>query len=111
MKDKFIIDRQFGIALWVDVEDGIVTFCYNEEPKFINSAADNYRLSTESPCIDGGTNLFTIYPDVLPKSEQADLKFKIFDLDGNLRLFNDKVDIGAYEYIKLPKEKLNCGKK
>ena len=33
--DKFIIDRQFGIAIWVDVEDGIVLRCYNEEPKFI----------------------------------------------------------------------------
>ena len=42
MKDKFIIDRQFGIALWVDVEDGIVTFCYNEEPKFINKMNERY---------------------------------------------------------------------
>ena len=42
MKDKFIIDRQFGIALWVDVEDGIVQFCYNEEPKFINKMNERY---------------------------------------------------------------------
>jgi len=42
MKDKFIIDRQFGIALWVDVVDGIVQFCYNEEPKFIEKMNERY---------------------------------------------------------------------
>jgi len=33
--DKFYIDRQFGQAIWIDVEKGIVQNCYNEEPKFV----------------------------------------------------------------------------
>jgi len=33
--DKFYIDRQFGQAIWIDVENGIVKNCYNEEPKFV----------------------------------------------------------------------------
>jgi len=40
--DKFIIDRQFGLAIWVDVEDGIVLRCYNEEPKFIEKMNEKY---------------------------------------------------------------------
>ena len=33
--DKFYIDRQFGMAIWIDVDKGIVQKCYNEDPKYI----------------------------------------------------------------------------
>ena len=33
--ERFYIDRQFGTAIWIDVKDGIVQRCYNEEPKYI----------------------------------------------------------------------------
>jgi len=40
--DKFYIDRQFGQAIWIDVENGIVQNCYNEEPKFIAKMNELY---------------------------------------------------------------------
>lgn len=53
------------------------------DPKFVNSAGDFHLLST-SPAIDAGEN----------SSWMNSAK----DLDGNDRLFNSNVDIGAYEY-------------
>lgn len=41
--DKFYIDRQFGIPIWIDVEDGIVLRCYNAEPKFIAKMNEKYQ--------------------------------------------------------------------
>jgi len=34
MVERFYIDRQFGQAIWIDVEKGIVKDCYNEERKY-----------------------------------------------------------------------------
>jgi len=41
--DKFYIDRQFGLAIWIDVENGIVQNCYNEEPKYNAKLNENYK--------------------------------------------------------------------
>jgi len=41
--DKFTIDREFGQALWVDVEHGIVQRCYNETPKFNKRMNELYK--------------------------------------------------------------------
>ncbi len=41
--EKFYIDRQFGQAIWIDVEDGIVLRCYNEAPKFNAKMNENYK--------------------------------------------------------------------
>ncbi len=46
---------------------------------------DNYRLTAPSPCIDSGLN--TAIADTL-----------MADLDGNNRIANTSVDMGAYEY-------------
>jgi len=51
-------------------------------PLFSDRAGGNYRLSSSSPCIDGGVNGYA-------RSSS--------DFDGNPRLVND-VDIGAFEY-------------
>ena len=32
--EQFYIDRQFGIPIWIDVENGIVQKCYNETERF-----------------------------------------------------------------------------
>lgn len=40
--DKFYIDRQFGLAIWIDVENGIVQNCYNEEPKYVAKMNERY---------------------------------------------------------------------
>jgi vacuolar-type H+-ATPase subunit I/STV1 len=41
--DKFIIDRAFGVAIWIDVEKGVVQRCYNEEPKYIAKMNEKYQ--------------------------------------------------------------------
>ncbi len=54
------------------------------DPGFVNAAAGNYRLLSNSPCINAGTN----QPWMVGTT----------DLDGNPRIVNATVDIGAYEY-------------
>jgi parallel beta-helix repeat protein len=53
-------------------------------PQFANQAADDYRLASGSPCVDAGINLYVTSMD---------------DLDGNVRIQNTIVDMGAYEYV------------
>lgn len=53
------------------------------EPSFENRTAGNFHLLVTSPCIDGGDN------GSAPGNE---------DLDGNTRIINSIVDMGAYEY-------------
>jgi hypothetical protein len=51
-------------------------------PAFVNAAANNYRLSAGSPCINAGTNVYV---------QGAT------DLDGTPRIIGGVVDMGAYE--------------
>jgi hypothetical protein len=53
------------------------------DPRFVS--ANDYHLQSNSPCIDKGLN--------------QDWMWTAFDLDGNARIFNGRVDMGAYEYI------------
>ena len=53
------------------------------DPRFVDSAAGDYRLAAGSPCIEAGENAFAI---------------GLRDLDGNPRIVNAMVDMGAYEY-------------
>ena len=62
----------------------------------------NYHLPETSPCIDTGD------PNYIPEPNET-------DLDGNPRVFNDRIDMGAYEYVppvevevKLTPQMLNC---
>lgn len=52
------------------------------EPLFANAAIGDYRLQTNSPCINAGWSI--------PATTS--------DLDGNPRIVNGTADIGAYEY-------------
>ncbi len=52
-------------------------------PAFVNPAASDFHLQSNSPCINAGNNAYVI---------------GIFDLDGKARIVNGTVDIGAYEY-------------
>jgi hypothetical protein len=56
---------------------------FTNSPLFVNPASSNFRLETNSPCINAGNNAY---------------QTKSVDLDRNPRLVGSFVDIGAYEY-------------
>ncbi len=59
------------------------------DPLFYGGAEFPYNLSDESPCIDAGTlDLPQFILDHMPDT----------DLAGNPRIFNGKIDMGAYEW-------------
>ena len=55
------------------------------DPRFVESLRDNYRLRMSSPCVNAGTN--------------QDWMTNAVDLEGNARILNNIVDMGAYETI------------
>jgi len=55
-----------------------------EDPLFVDPINDDYHLQADSPCIDAGDNRAPELPDT--------------DKDGNPRIVNGIVDMGAYEY-------------
>ena len=57
----------------------------NQDPLLIDPAGGNFRLQPASPCIDSGVNFYWF---AWPQK----------DLDGNCRLFGERVDMGCYEY-------------
>jgi hypothetical protein len=65
----------------------------------------DYRLLETSPCIDAGD------PNYVAEANET-------DLDGNPRIINDRIDMGAYEFwpavkvrMKLTPQTLNCASK
>jgi len=53
-------------------------------PFFVDMDNDNYRLQTNSPCINMGQNESWMYSS--------------FDMENKIRIYKDNVDIGAYEF-------------
>ena len=60
--------------------------CLNEDPRFADPDIENYRLSFDSPCINAGS------------PETPAILLNGLDLDGNQRVSDNGIDIGAYEY-------------
>jgi len=56
------------------------------DPMFVDTLNNNYQLQQGSPCIDAGT------PDT------TGLNLPPTDLAGNPRIYNGRIDIGAYEW-------------
>lgn len=72
-----------GVA--VSALDNIATLNYGVvDPQFVSAAEGDYALSGSSPLIDAGISAVDGLPDV--------------DLAGNVRIFGDAIDLGAYEY-------------
>jgi len=65
---------------------GLSTNCITSAPMFVNltPGSEDYRLQAASPCIDVGLNQVWMNT--------------VLDLDGNVRIVNAVVDMGAYEY-------------
>ncbi|MBN1123585.1 MAG: hypothetical protein JXA82_01160, partial [Sedimentisphaerales bacterium] len=74
-----------------DVQGGFSGNNIDADPLFTDPNNNDYRVSSESPCIDAGDNT-AVLPDFL------------LDLDGKNRIVNgdcqnqDSVDMGAYEF-------------
>ena len=75
---------------------GTLTYCCSDPlpagdgnitnaPMFVATNAGNYRLQAGSPCVDTGTNQTWMSGAM--------------DLGGRPRIINDRVDMGAYEYV------------
>ncbi len=77
---------------WSDSGNGVtpgVNGCLSADPLFEGAATNNYRLRKESPCLNAGINLAWM--------------IGALDLDGDPRIKNGLVDMGAYECLLLPK--------
>ena len=69
-----------------------LSFCYTNDPQFVDAVAGNCRLQLNSPCIDAGNNAYM--------SAGLDLDGTPRPLDSN----NDGtavVDMGCYEYLNV----------
>jgi parallel beta-helix repeat protein len=59
------------------------------DPCFVDPNASDHHLSEDSPCIDAGDPNYVAEPNET-------------DLDGNPRVFGDRIDMGAYEFFNTP---------
>lgn len=82
--DEATVDVQYS-----DIEGGWPSGTGNidADPLFVSTGFADYKLSSGSPCIDGGN------PDT------TGMNLPIFDLGGDPRISNGTIDMGAYEYF------------
>ncbi len=86
-----IVYNTYGITL---NQYAVFSGNYINNPQFINGtgfAADNYKLASNSPCINAGTTIS---------------KFST-DYEGNLRPAGNAYDIGAYEFVAIANSLIN----
>jgi len=88
----------YNCCTWPEISgapNGVENITNN--PEFLNITAGNYQLDIDiSPCVNTGTNLpWTLAPGAK-------------DLEGNPRVNDGIVDMGAYESIPEPFLIINC---
>jgi len=88
---EIYIDSGSVNATYCDIESGtgnswFGTGCIDADPFFVDPVNGDYHLTIYSPCIDFGI------PDT------TGLSIPEFDLDGNPRIHNNRIDMGAYEF-------------
>ena len=68
--------------------DGITVYenCLDEDPLFADPENEDYHLSANSPCVNSGS------------AETPDIILNSLDLDGNMRMSDGQIDMGAYEF-------------
>jgi parallel beta-helix repeat protein len=76
----------YNCISYPDVLHGSTLYnCWTNDPMFVDRVNSNFHLHASSPCIDTGNNSYVDYGDTTN------------DLDGNPRILNGTVDMGAYE--------------
>ncbi len=70
---------------------------FDSGPKFIDTAQLNFRLAAISPLINAGTIDSAIFNYPWLGSNNEVVTFPLIDADGNTRIYNGRIDIGAYE--------------
>jgi hypothetical protein len=68
----------------------------SQDPLFIDVETNDYHLQTGSPCINAGN------PGIVPALGET-------DIDGKLRIYAARIDIGADEYVGYVKPVANAG--
>ena len=89
--DSFTGFHNSCTPLLLEPEIGSIT----TEPLFVNPAAGDFHLQSNSPCINTGDNALLVYTNV----DQGNfLIFMTNSIDGKPRVSGGTVDIGAYEF-------------
>lgn len=79
---------------WTDGGLGVI----NSDPFFVNPNDNNYKLLSNSPCINNGSKE-ALPNDSWDLDKDGNIDESIpFDLDGNPRIIDSNVDMGVYEY-------------
>ncbi|MGD0744462.1 MAG: choice-of-anchor Q domain-containing protein [Verrucomicrobiota bacterium] len=73
-----IFDNNWGDCTWCSLD-----YCCTDDPLLIDPLGGDFHLQSNSPCVNQGNNA-----DVASTT----------DLDGNSRIFDGNVDVGAYEF-------------
>jgi len=113
MKDKFYIDRQFGQAIWIEVEEGIVLRCWGETEKYNAKLEENYKgksitfLQTDfiGRAMVGTYHHLRCESIIVAMKVVADLESKVHNVNSYIRELN-KVNTRDEFKTKLKKEKL-----